>query len=516
MCAPSSPDYVGAAQAQGTANQAAARTQGMMNNPNVSGPRGSQTVTFGNFDQSGFDQAMQRYNTTHSGVPSTYQEWAAGPGASMVNDESGGASQYRDYLNNFQTNARGPAPTREQFTTGNVDQPNITQTLSPQEQQIFDAQQQARLGLSNVASQGVSNVGNVLGQPFNFSNYLRTGNFGNSFGNSSQPGMRTGAPVQPPPAQDSSKGYGTQAPPQMNADGSYRRMPMSPSAPSMNTPQGQQAEALGGLYGPMDQNQGQNQTQGQSCIPQQQIDTSGVAKMPVNAGMTGQNAIMSRLQPQIAMERQQLETQLRNQGLAPGGEAYNNAMRLQSQKENDLLSQAAQQGIGMDMSANAQGFGQAQAQGQFGNTAMAQALQQALTQRELPLNEATALMSGSQVGLPQYQPYQGANVQAGNISGAVQNQGNANMAAYNSNMQGLYGLGSSALMYGMLSASDRKLKRNIKRIGTHKSGVGVYEYDIFNRHEIGVMADEVEKVIPEAVMIHPLGFKMVNYAYLTV
>jgi hypothetical protein len=60
--------------------------------------------------------------------------------------------------------------------------------------------------------------------------------------------------------------------------------------------------------------------------------------------------------------------------------------------------------------------------GQFANTAQGQALAQALQQRQLPLNEISALMSGSQIQNPQFQGYQGANVQAPNIMQAQQLQ----------------------------------------------------------------------------------------------
>lgn len=49
MCAPSpppAPDYAAAAAAQGAANLDAARAQGRINNPNVYGPTGTQTVTW--------------------------------------------------------------------------------------------------------------------------------------------------------------------------------------------------------------------------------------------------------------------------------------------------------------------------------------------------------------------------------------------------------------------------------------------------------------------------------------
>ena len=64
------------------------------------------------------------------------------------------------------------------------------------------------------------------------------------------------------------------------------------------------------------------------------------------------------------------------------------------------------------------------------------------------------------------------------------------------------------------AASDRRLKTNIVKVGDDPRGFGIYEYDIFGRRERGVMAQEVEKIIPDAVMEHPSGFKMVNYGAL--
>ena len=67
---------------------------------------------------------------------------------------------------------------------------------------------------------------------------------------------------------------------------------------------------------------------------------------------------------------------------------------------------------------------------------------------------------------------------------------------------------------GGFRLSDARLKSNIERVGTHKTGVGVYEYDKFGKRERGVMAQEVEKVMPEAVSTHPSGFKQVAYGLL--
>ena len=102
---------------------------------------------------------------------------------------------------------------------------------------------------------------------------------------------------------------------------------------------------------------------------QRQIDVSNIAQGPINAGTTAQQAILSRLSPQLQSERQQLQTQLINQGLRPGGEAYNAAMSAQMQKENDLLLQAAAQGISLDQAARQQQFAEQQSRAMFANQA---------------------------------------------------------------------------------------------------------------------------------------------------
>jgi hypothetical protein len=72
--------------------------------------------------------------------------------------------------------------------------------------------------------------------------------------------------------------------------------------------------------------------------------------------------------------------------------------------------------------------------------------------------------------------------------------------------------------------SDRRVKQNIERVGTHPLGIGLYLFDYkaeyqaeFGRgRQFGVMADEVEQVLPEAVVVHPRGCKAVDYAKLGV
>lgn len=185
---------------------------------------------------------------------------------------------------------------------------------------------------------------------------------------------------------------------------------------------------------------------------QTSLDTSGIAKMPVNAGTTGQQAIMARLEPSLARQRVSTETQLINQGLRPGTEAYNNAIQLLGQQENDARQQAALTGINLDTSANAQGYNQALQSGQFGNVAQQQALAEAIQQRQMPLNEISALMSGSQIQNPQFGAYAGANVAPAPIANATAQQGayqqnayNQQVAQNNANTAGLFSLGGAAL-----------------------------------------------------------------------
>ena len=71
------------------------------------------------------------------------------------------------------------------------------------------------------------------------------------------------------------------------------------------------------------------------------------------------------------------------------------------------------------------------------------------------------------------------------------------------------------------SGSDVRVKENIERVGTLANGLGLYEFEYkpeFKDHPQcghgrfrGVMAQEVEKLIPEAVVTMDNGYKAVKY-----
>lgn len=78
-------------------------------------------------------------------------------------------------------------------------------------------------------------------------------------------------------------------------------------------------------------------------------------------------------------------------------------------------------------------------------------------------------------------------------------------------------LGAAAGAGMMMLMSDRRLKTDIVPVGTLDSGLTVYSYryKAGGPHMVGVMADEVEQVIPAAVVKGAVGgYDAVNYAML--
>ena len=118
------------------------------------------------------------------------------------------------------------------------------------------------------------------------------------------------------------------------------------------------------------------------------------------------------------------------------------------------------------------------------------------------------------------------------VQPAAAMQGGPPKRPYNSPILRVYGcvrqftLGSGGMrndgMGVMTMSSDRACKTDVTRIGTHPLGIGLYLFDYKARfselaghgRQFGVMADEVEAVMPDAVAMHPDGFKRVNYAML--
>jgi hypothetical protein len=291
--------------------------------------------------------------------------------------------------------------------------------------------------------------------------------------------------------------------------------------------------------------------------PQTQIDTSGLANAsnitktygddPTFSQAGIQQALMGQLQPQLDIQKQQLQQQLADQGIGYGSTAYNNAFTPFNQQENNAWLQAVtgatqqratemgiqQQQAGFQNAAQGQAFQQAATQGQFANTAQQAQLQQAeaafgaqntarnqwLTEQyaaqNAPINQITSLLSGTQVSNPNFVNTPSNQIPTTDVAGLINNQFNQNMQVYqqqsqnyNSLMGGILGMVGGAAKLG---ASDRRLKDNINRIATvfaatptgQKKQLPIYQYnfkaDPTNTPHVGPMAQDVEQIDPSAV-----------------
>jgi Chaperone of endosialidase len=222
----------------------------------------------------------------------------------------------------------------------------------------------------------------------------------------------------------------------------------------------------------------------------------------INAGQTAQDAIMSRLNPQFEQRDNALRTRLINQGVRPGTEAWDNEFRNFGQERNDANSQAALHGIDV------------------GQKARQQALQEQEFGRTEGLNIVNALRTGNQVQQPNFiNTPQQATTAGADLLGAEGQQYQGQLGAYNAQQAGSNGfLGGLGQLAGagaqFWAASDERLKTNIRQVGKHKTGVGIYAYIKNGLHEIGVIAQHVQKVLPNAVRVGSNGYLEVNYAEL--
>ena len=166
---------------------------------------------------------------------------------------------------------------------------------------------------------------------------------------------------------------------------------------------------------------------------------------PTNYNQIRQQSIdagMSRIAPQLKMQQEDLNSQLLNEGVTQGSEAWNNAQRQFGNQENDAYMQNI---------LNAENL-TGQAVNQTGAN-----IQQQMGVRDLPLNEAAAMLTGQQVSMPQFSSVPQTNVAPTDVIGATMGAYNGQMQGYNArvaqssaNMGGMYGLAGSAIVGGAI------------------------------------------------------------------
>lgn len=203
--------------------------------------------------------------------------------------------------------------------------------------------------------------------------------------------------------------------------------------------------------------------------------------------------LLGKLNTQSDQDLESLRSRLLNQGITENSEAWRRQMsdfdaNRQNARTSALLNagQEASRQVGLETGLRSQ-----------------------------YLNEMAAMLGQTGPTIPQYQVNAGA---APDIYGAAQDQYAAQMQDYNAKramqaqmLQGAGQLAGTGMM--ALAMSDARLKSNIVQVGSDPRGFGIYEYDIADRRERGVLAQEVEAIVPKAV-VEVDGIKHVSYGLL--
>jgi hypothetical protein len=282
-----------------------------------------------------------------------------------------------------------------------------------------------------------------------------------------------------------------------------------------------------------------------------------------------EESLMARMNPQLERERSNIEQRLADQGIRYGSQAYTSAMDdynrqatdarfaavgqagAEQQRMNQMAGSLAafqnaaqgqeyQQQLGRGTFANAgqgQQFTQNAAQAGFNNAGLAQQLAQAQSGfnasnaarnaylqeqyagRNQPLNEISALMSGSQVSQPNWINTPGSQIATTDIGGLINqnfNQQMGNYQAQNQNWQqtmgGILGAGASIL-------SDERAKENVVPMGTvfaagedgkrKQLPISEWSYKGDPARHVGPMAQDVERIDRRAVTTGADGAKRI-------
>lgn len=224
------------------------------------------------------------------------------------------------------------------------------------------------------------------------------------------------------------------------------------------------------------------------------------------------------LDPQFKQQGEQLDASLRNSGAHPGDPAYDNAMKLFTNQKQQAYQSAFN-------NANQQGLAEQQALYGEGANTNQQLFGQGYQGASLPINLLNAMRSGSQVSMPGGQGL--GNAGQGNVgiaptdiqspmNSAYQGQLNAYNAGTGSSNALMGDIGTLGAAY-MMKGSDRRIKKHIHKIGKSALGLPVYLFHYLwdkdtDPLHVGVMAQHVERVLPEATARNMHGIRFVNYA----
>lgn len=192
------------------------------------------------------------------------------------------------------------------------------------------------------------------------------------------------------------------------------------------------------------------------------------------------------------------------------------AQQFQQQMQRANQGDVRRQQVGQEQLAfGGQQFNQQMQGANYQNQLRQQQIAEEMQRRGFSLNEINSILTGQQVGMPSMPSFNAANrsegVQALQAAG-MQSQDAWN--AYNAQQQQtqgtLSGIAGAAMMF-----SDRRLKKDIVFLAARPDGLNLYAFRYkWEKSEqpqhLGVMADEVRKVYPDAV-VRVGDYDMVNY-----
>lgn len=171
------------------------------------------------------------------------------------------------------------------------------------------------------------------------------------------------------------------------------------------------------------------------------LNYDGLPAAPTYDRQHYEDALNSRLEPELQRDRAALESQLANQGVRSGSEAYREAIALSDRGRNDARTNSvlsAGNFAGQELGA--------------GYQARDHAIQERTNLRSQPINEISTLLNGGQVTMPQFSQYHGGNVSGTDVAGIIQNGFNNQQTNYqqkvarqNAMFGGIAGIAGTAL-----------------------------------------------------------------------
>lgn len=243
------------------------------------------------------------------------------------------------------------------------------------------------------------------------------------------------------------------------------------------------------------------------------------------------NEFLRRNQEDFDVSGEKVRQSLADRGIAEGSELYNRELGRQARDVNDAKQSAAYGafGLGQDYGLQQSNYANQQRDQTLAEQLSMQGrerelrtadLQEQKAIRDVPLQDISTLLGYGSPQSPQVSGVTPINIQSVPAADII-NQNYANqLSAYQARLQaGNGGIGNALIgAVGTLGGaaigkySDRRLKENIVFAGKHGEH-NLYDFNYIgdNKRWRGVMAQEVQEIMPEAVMQMAAGFLGVNY-----